>query len=97
MSSRKGLNCRLSNLHERVGKHRLSQPVVSGLLKAHHYWLRGNTKEICSKQNPERNAQFEHIQEQRQEHQEAGELCLSTETIMSTSKIVYHRVCPQWN
>ena len=80
MSSRKWLNCRLSDLQERLGRHRVSKPVLSRLLKAHHYRLRVNTKEICSQQDPERNAQFEHIQEQRRQHQEAGEPQISTDT-----------------
>jgi hypothetical protein len=80
MSSRKWLNCRLSDVQDRLGKHRVSKPVISRILKAHKYRLRGNVKEICSKQDPERNAQFEHIQAQRQEHREAGEPCLSADT-----------------
>lgn len=80
MSSRQWLNCRLSDLQERLGRHRVSKPVLSRLLKAHHYRLRVNAKEICSQQDPERNAQFEHIQEQRRQHQEAGEPQISTDT-----------------
>jgi len=80
MSSRKWLNCRLSDIQERLGNHRVSKPVISRLLKAHDYHLRANTKQICSKQDPERNLQFEHIQEQRQQHQEAGEPRISTDT-----------------
>jgi hypothetical protein len=80
MSSRKWLNCRLSDLQERLGKHRVSKPVISRILKGHNYRLRANAKQICSKQNPDRNLQFEHIQEQRQQHQEAGEPCLSVDT-----------------
>ena len=80
MSSRKWLNCRLSDIQERLGKHKVSKPVISRLLKARNYLLRVNIKQICSKQDPERNLQFEHIQEQRQQHQAAGEPCLSTDT-----------------
>ena len=80
MSNRKWLNCRLGDIQERLGKHRVSKPVISRLLKAHAYRLRANTKQICSKQDPERNLQFEHIQEQRQQHLEAGEPHLSTDT-----------------
>jgi hypothetical protein len=80
MSSRKWLNCRLSDVQERLGKHRVSKPVISRILKRRNYRLRGNVKEICAKQDPERNAQFEHIQAQRQEHQKTGEPCLSTDT-----------------
>ncbi|MCM3904876.1 MAG: ISAzo13 family transposase [Pyrinomonadaceae bacterium] len=80
MSSRKWLNCRLSDIQERLGKHRVSKPVISRLLQAHDYRLRANTKQICSQQNPERNLQFEHIQAQRQQHQEAGAPRISTDT-----------------
>ena len=80
MSSRKWLNCRLRDIQARLGKHQVSQPVISRLLKVRNYRLRVNTKQICSKQDPERNQQFEHIQVQRQQHQAAGEPCLSTDT-----------------
>jgi len=80
MSSRKWLNCRLIDIQERLGKHRVSKPVLSRLLKAHAYRLRSNTKQICAQQDPERNLQFEHIQAQRQQHQEAGEPRISTDT-----------------
>lgn len=80
MSSRKWLNCRLNDLQERLGKHQVSKPVISRILKEHNYRLRVNAKQICSKQDPDRNLQFEYIQGQRQRHQEAGEPCLSTDT-----------------
>jgi hypothetical protein len=80
MSNRKWLNCRLSDLQERLGNHRVSKPVLSRLLKAHHYCLRANTKQICSQQDPHRNEQFAHIQEQRQHHREAGAPHISTDT-----------------
>ena len=82
MSSRKWLNCRLQDTlrEERLGKHCVSTPVISRLLKAHDYHLRGNHKQICAKQDPERNRQFEHIQEQRRQHEVAGEPKISTDT-----------------
>jgi hypothetical protein len=81
MSGRKWLNCRLSDLQERLGKHRVSQPVISRLLKARDYRLRANSKQICSNaQDPDRNLQFEHILEQRQQHEAAGEPGISTDT-----------------
>lgn len=58
----------------------MSKPVISRFLKARNYRLRANTKQICSQQDPARNEQFEHIQEQRRQHQEAGEPHLSTDT-----------------
>jgi hypothetical protein len=80
MSSRKWLNCRLQDIQERLGKHRVSMPVISRLLKAHDYHLRANHKQICAKQDPERNQQFEHIQAQRQQHAVTGEPKISTDT-----------------
>ena len=80
MSSRKWLNCRLQDIQERLGKQRVSKPVISRLLKAHDYHLRSNHKQICTKQDPERNQQFEHIQAQRQQHAVTGEPKISTDT-----------------
>jgi hypothetical protein len=80
MSSRKWLNCRLQDIQERLGKHRVSTPVIRRLLKKHDYHLRGNHKKICAKQDPERNQQFEHIQAQRQQHEVAGEPKINTDT-----------------
>ena len=80
MSSRKWLNCRLGDIQERLGKHRVSKPVISRLLKAHDYRLRADSKQICSKQDPERDLQFEHIQEQRRQHAAAGDPKISTDT-----------------
>lgn len=80
MSNRKWLNCRLSDIQDRLGKHRVSRPVISRLLKAHDYRLRVNDKQICSRQDPERNLQFENIQKQRQQHESAGEPRISVDT-----------------
>lgn len=81
MSGRKWLNCRLGDIQERLGKHRVSKPVISRLLKARDYRLRANSKQICSNaQDPERNLQFEHILEQGQQHEAAGEPGISADT-----------------
>jgi len=80
MSSRKWLNCRLQDIQERLGKHRVSTPVISRLLKKQDYHLRGNNKKICAKQDPEHNQQFEHIQAQRQQHEVTGGPKISTDT-----------------
>jgi len=80
MTSRKWLNCRLIDIQERLGVHRVSRPVISRLLKANKYRLRVNSKQICIKQDPERNLQFEHIEEERQEHACAGEPRISVDT-----------------
>jgi len=80
MSSRKWLNCRLNDIQERLGKHRVSKPVISRLLKAHDYHLKANNKQICVQQDPERDLQFEYIQAQRHQHETAGEPKISTDT-----------------
>jgi hypothetical protein len=82
MSDRKWLNCRLVDIENRLGEqgHRVSQPVISRLLKKHDYRLRANAKERASKQHPDRDRQFEHIREQRDEHQATGQPTLSVDT-----------------
>lgn len=62
MSSAKWLNCRLSDIQEELGVHRVSKPVISRLLKAKDYRLRVNSKQLDAKsQHPERNRQFEYM------------------------------------
>ncbi len=43
LGSRKWLNCRLSDLQQRLGRYRVSKPVISRLLKAHNNRLRANS------------------------------------------------------
>ena len=78
----KWLNCRLRDICERLDEqaHGVSIPVISRLLKKHDYRLRVNVKERTNKQHPERNRQFEHIFDQRDEHQTAGQPVLSVDT-----------------
>jgi hypothetical protein len=78
----KWLNCRLRDIRERLDEqaHGVSIPVISRLLKKHDYRLRVNVKKRINKQHPERNRQFEHIFDQRNEHQTAGQPVLSVDT-----------------
>ena len=78
----KWLNCRLRDIYERLDEqaHGVSIPVISRLLKKHDYRLRANVKERTTKQHPERNCQFEHIFDQREEHKTTGQPVLSVDT-----------------
>lgn len=82
MGDGKWLNCRLCDIKERLDEqgHRVSRPVISRLLRGHDYRLRVNVKELVSKQDPERDIQFQHILAQRAEHQAAGQPTLSVDT-----------------
>jgi hypothetical protein len=60
--------------------HAVSLPVISRLLRGHDYPLRSNRKEAEGASSPERDAQFSHIQEQRAEHEQAGQPTLSIDT-----------------
>jgi hypothetical protein len=81
MSSAKWLNCRLSDIQEKLGVHRVSKPVLSRLLKAQDYRLRANSKQIDAKsQHPDRDCQFAYIEKQRQCHEEANQPHLSVDT-----------------
>ncbi len=82
MSDKKWLNCRLVDIEERLdqSEHRVSQPVISRLLRKHHYSLRANVKEQSNKQHPDRDRQFRHIHEQRAKHESARQPTLSIDT-----------------
>jgi len=82
MSSAKWLNCRLSDIQEELGaEHRVSKPVISRLLKAEDYRLRSNRKQVDSNaQHPQRDRQFQYIQEQRKEHAANQQPQLSVDT-----------------
>jgi len=60
--------------------HAVSRPVISRLLKAHDYRLHTNAKELSGAAHPERNAQFEHISEQRTKHLAAAQPVISVDT-----------------
>lgn len=82
MSERKWLNCRLMDIQERLDEqgHGISQPVISRLLKKNDYSLKANAKQLADKQHPDREPQFEHIREQRAEHQAQGQPVISVDT-----------------
>jgi len=82
MSDKKWLNCRLFDIEERLDEkgHSASQPVISRLLKKHHYSLRTNVKERSRRQHQDRDQQFRHIHEQRTKHQSAGHPIISVDT-----------------
>jgi hypothetical protein len=82
MTSRKWLNCRLRDIQERLATqtHEVSLPVISRLLKAHDYHLRGNRKELEGSQKPERDQQFQHIYAERAAHQDRGQPRISVDT-----------------
>src|SRR3954464_4345949 len=63
MSDQKWLNCRLSDLRQRLDGqgHRVSKPVISRILRAHGYSLRANVKQAAGADHPERDQQFQHI------------------------------------
>ena len=75
MNSDKWLNCRLKDVKKELDEqgHGVSLPVISRLLKQHDYSLQANAKQVEGKQHPDRNQQFEYIQEQRDKFQEAGQ------------------------
>jgi hypothetical protein len=82
MSDDKWLNCRLKDVQELLDEqgHGVSLPVISRLLKEHNYSLQANVKQLEGKQHPDRNQQFEYIQEQRTDHQEAKQPVISVDT-----------------
>ena len=82
MGTGKWLNCRLRDIQKRLDKRgqSVSLPVISRLLKANDYRLRANTKQLAGKQHPERDQQFQHIDEQRATHQADGQPVISVDT-----------------
>jgi hypothetical protein len=82
MSDRKWLNCRLIDIQERLDArgHGVSPPVISRLLKQNDYSLKANAKQQESQSHPDRDQQFEHIRDQRAEHQAKGQPVISIDT-----------------
>jgi len=80
MSTQKWLNCRLRDIQERLQARAVSLPVISRLLRAHDYHLRGNRKEVEGEQKAERDQQFEHIYAERDAHAARGQPRLSVDT-----------------
>lgn len=82
MTNRKWLNVRLRDIQVKLVEvgHAVSLPVISRLLSGHDYHLRSNRKAAEGSSSPERDAQFTHIQEQREWHEQAGQPTLSIDT-----------------
>lgn len=82
MSGVKWLNCRLGDIQAELSPaHRVSKPVISRLLKAQEYRLRANRKQTdAHSQHPDRDRQFQYIQEQRKSHAEQNAPQLSVDT-----------------
>ena len=82
MSDLKWLNCRLSDLRQRLDGqgHRVSKPVISRILRAHGYSLRANLKQAAGTQHPDRDQQFRYIQMQRTQHCAANQPVISVDT-----------------
>jgi hypothetical protein len=82
MSSAKWLNCRLRDLHaELVARgHPASLPVISRLLRAAGYRLRGNTKQWAGASHPQRDMQFAHIATEQARHLAQGQPVISVDS-----------------
>ena len=82
MSNQKWLNCRLSDLRQRLEHqgHRVSKPVISRILRKHGYSLRANLKQAAGADHPDRDQQFRYIQLQRTQHLEANQPVISVDT-----------------
>ena len=82
MSTQKWLNCRLSDIRQRLDRqgHRVSKPVISRILRAHGYSLRANAKREAGHQHPERDQQFDYIRVQRARHCDANQPVISVDT-----------------
>jgi hypothetical protein len=82
MGTGQWLNCRLNDIVARLKDwgHQASQPLISRLLKARDYRLRQNVKDEEETAHPDRDQQFEHIAQQRDWHQKAGQPAISVDT-----------------
>lgn len=82
MSDQKWLNCRLGDIRQRLQQHghRVSKPVISRLLRSHHYSLRANVKQTSGSDHPDRDTQFRYIQTQRAAYQAAKQPVISVDT-----------------
>jgi hypothetical protein len=82
MSEQKWLNCRLSDIRQRLNQHghAVSKPVISRILRAHDYSLRANVKQATGKQHPDRDQQFRYIQAQRLRALDTNQPVISVDT-----------------
>jgi hypothetical protein len=74
MTSTKWLNCRLCDLQAALAArgHAVSLPVISRLLRAAGYRLRGNRKQVGGGVDPPRDEQFRPIAAEQARHLAAG-------------------------
>jgi transposase len=72
----------LRHLAEELGRQgfAVSAPTVGRLLKANGFSLQANAKTLEGEQHPDRDAQFQYINEQAKRHQDAGEPVISVDT-----------------
>jgi hypothetical protein len=83
MSDQKWVRSSLRHLSTRLAElgHRASPPTVRRLLRKLEYSLKANRKEReTGSAHPERDAQFMHIEEQKQDHREAHMPIISVDT-----------------
>jgi hypothetical protein len=82
MTPTKWLNCRLTDLQERLAQqgHPASLPTLSRLLKAADYRLRANRKQLAEANHPDRDIQFSYIRQQRTAHLDAGQPVISVDS-----------------
>jgi hypothetical protein len=82
MSEQKWLNCRLTDIRQRLLQqgHQVSKPVISRILRAHHYTLHANAKQATGADHPDRDTQFRYIQSQRAAHLASGQPVISVDT-----------------
>lgn len=82
MQATKWLNCRLRAIQGRLAErgHPVSLPVISRLLRAADYRLRGNQKQRSGPAHPERDQQFGHIAAERARHLNDRQPVISVDT-----------------
>jgi Rhodopirellula transposase DDE domain len=83
MSQQKWVRSSLRRLSTRLGErgHPISPPTVGRLLEEQDYALHVNAKKVEARaSHPDRNAQFEHIAQQRQQFERAGLPIISLDT-----------------
>jgi hypothetical protein len=82
MGTGKWLNVRLRDLQTCLSEqgHRVSLPVMSRLLKQNDYALRANRKQREGGSPAERDQQFQHLADQRAQHQDNGQPVISVDT-----------------
>jgi hypothetical protein len=82
MHDTKWLNCRLRTIQARLAErgHGVSLPVISRLLRAADYCLRGNRKQLSGPAHPDRDQQFAHIALERARHRQQRQPVISVDT-----------------